>query len=58
MHGHAWDGPRGVELDKKWWVICCYILGERVLYADYDYIRNVLISAIHMGLLAKKTVFA
>ena len=38
--------------------IRCYTWFERVLYADYDYIRNGFIRSIHMWLFDKKTIFA
>ena len=35
----------------------CYIWFEWVLYADYDYIRNVLIRSIYVWLFEQKGCF-
>ena len=54
-----------LEARKHGWVeqkvmsnMTCYLWFERVLYADYDYIRNYLIRSIYMWLLEKNAVFA
>ena len=53
-----------MRLAKRCWMeqkvmnnMPCYIWFENVLYADYDYIRNVLIRPIHMWLCEKRAVF-
>ena len=43
---------------QKWWVTWHHRWFERVLYADYNYIRTVLIRSIYMWLCEKKAVFA
>ena len=47
--GHAWGQLNGVELDKNWWVTCYVRYGLKgYYYADYDYMRTVLIRSIYI----------
>ena len=54
----AWDGAMGVDGQNNELPDILYIIWKGMIYANYDYIRNVLITSIYTWLFEKRVFLA